>query len=98
MRSSSADGRPGTGTDAGGVRGAGAGTGTGEAPLLGRWARLVLGTLLVTGAVLGTATGFASAKFGDDASVSIRITITPTDGPAPSPAPTATLDEPAPLP
>ncbi|GIG37437.1 hypothetical protein [Cellulomonas pakistanensis] len=85
MRSSSADRGPAAGA-------------AGEAPLLGRWARLVLGTVLVAGAVLGTATGFASAKFGDQTSVSIRITITPTDGPAPSPAPTATLGEPAPLP
>jgi hypothetical protein len=82
MRSSSADPRP-----AGG-----------EAPLLGRWARLVLGTLLVAGAVLGPAMGFASAKFGAESEVTITITITPTDGPAPTQAPTATLDEPAPLP
>lgn len=74
----------------------------GEAPVLGRWGRLVLATLLVAAALIGPAAGFASAKFGDTATVSITITITPTDGgaptPAPSDAPTATLDEPAPLP
>lgn len=74
----------------------------GEAPVLGRWGRLVLATLLVGAALIGPAAGFASAKFGDAATVSITITITPTDGaaptPAPSDAPTATLDEPEPLP
>lgn len=74
----------------------------GEAPVLGRWGRLVLATLLVGAALIGPAAGFASAKFGDAATVSITITITPTDGaaptPAPSNAPTATLDEPTPLP
>ena len=72
----------------------------GEAPVLGRWGRLVLATLLVAAALIGPAAGFASAKFGDTATVSITITITPTDGatPAPSDPPTATLDEPAPLP
>lgn len=89
MRSSSADRRP-----------AGADGDAGEAPLLGRWGRLVLATLLVAAALIGPAAGFASARFGDSATVSITITITPTDGGTPSPtdAPTAALDEPAPLP
>lgn len=89
MRSSSADRRP-----------AGAAGDAGEAPLLGRWGRLVLATLLVGAALIGPAAGFASARFGDSATVSITITITPTDGGTPSPTdtPTATLDEPAPLP
>lgn len=100
MRSCSADrGAAGARGDAAGVGGA---VGGAEAPVLGRWGRLVLATLLVGAALIGPAAGFASAKFGDTATVSITITITPTDGgtptPTPSDAPTATLDEPAPLP
>lgn len=109
MRSSSADRRPAAGaqeaTD--GTAGAAAAAGetaaapdAGEAPLLGRWGRLVLATLLVGAALIGPAAGFASAQFGSTATVTITITITPTDGatPAPTDAPTATLDEPTPLP
>jgi len=105
MRSSSADPRPAAGAQeaTGGAAGAAPGAAArdaGEAPLLGRWGRLVLATLLVGAALLGPAAGFASAQFGSTATVTITITITPTDGAAPAPtdAPTATLDEPAPLP
>ncbi|HYQ74413.1 hypothetical protein [Cellulomonas sp.] len=104
MRSSSADRRPTAGAvpgDAAAGAGAGAaGRDAGEAPLLGRWGRLVLATLLVGAALIGPAAGYASAKFGNEATVTITITITPTDGAAPSPTdtPTAALDEPAPLP
>jgi len=72
-----------------------------DAPVLGRWGRLVLGTLLVGAALLGPAMGFASATFGDTATVTISITIAPTPGAptgSPTPAPTATLPEPAPPP
>jgi hypothetical protein len=105
MRSSSADRRPAAGAGPGGAGAGGAGAGAagrdaGEAPLLGRWGRLVLATLLVGAALIGPAAGFASAKFGSEATVTITITITPTGGAAPAPtdAPTAALDEPAPLP
>jgi hypothetical protein len=69
-----------------------------DGPLLGPWGRLVLGTLLVAAALLGPAVGFASAQFGDAATVTISITVGPTDPAPTTPAPTATLDEPAPLP
>ncbi len=59
-------------------------------PVLGRWGRLVLGTLLVGAALLGPAVGYASAQFGDSAEVTITISVAPTT-PAPTPAPTATL-------
>jgi len=87
MRSSSADRR--------GASGAGE---VADAPLLGRWGRLVLGTLLVGAALLGPAVGLASAQFGDTATVTFTITIAPTGTATPTPAPTATLPEPAPLP
>lgn len=67
-------------------------------PVLGRWGRLVLGTLLVGAALLGPAVGYASAQFTDDeARVTITISVAPTE-PAPEPEPSATLEEPAPLP
>lgn len=66
-------------------------------PVLGRWGRLVLGTLLVGAALLGPAVGYASAQFGDSAEVTITISVAPTPTPPP-PAPTATLDAPADLP
>lgn len=47
------------------------------------WARLALGAALAGGALLGPAMGFASAQFGDTATVTISITVPPT-------APTAT--------
>lgn len=84
MRSSSADARAGA---PGGTPG----------PVLGRWGRLVLGTLLVGAALLGPAVGFASAQFTDDATVTITISVAPTAPPA-TPAPTATLEAPADLP
>lgn len=71
-----------------------------DAPALGRWARLVLGTLLVGAALLGPAVGYASAQFGSEATVTISITVPPTTAPAATPTaePTATLDAPADLP
>ncbi|MCG7288309.1 hypothetical protein MHY85_20355, partial [Cellulomonas sp. ACRRI] len=89
MRSCSADRRvPARGGAAGGAEAPDASSAAaGEAPALGRWGRLVLATLLVGAALIGPAAGFASAKFGDTATVSITITITPTDGAAPTSAP-----------
>jgi hypothetical protein len=86
MRSSSAD-----------VRAGADGTGA-AAPVLGRWGRLVLGTLLVGAALLGPAVGFTSAQFGDSADVTITISVAPTEPGPTTPAPTATLDAPAELP
>jgi hypothetical protein len=89
MRSSSAD------------RGTGAATAQApDGPVLGRWARLVLGTLLVGAALLGPAVGYASAQFGSEATVTISITVPPTTAPTATPTaePTATLDPPPDLP
>lgn len=84
MRSSSADPRAGD---------------PGDGPVLGRWARLVLGTLLVGAALLGPAVGYASAQFGSEATVHISITVPPTAPTAtPTTEPTATLDTPPDLP
>lgn len=70
-----------------------------DARLLGPWGRLVLGTLLVGAALLGPAVGYASAQFGDSATVTISITVPATSPSAPSsPAPTATLAAPPALP
>jgi hypothetical protein len=95
MRSSSADAPAGGAAAVGGTADAGDIT---DGPLLGRWGRLVLATLLVGAALLGPAVGFASAQFGDSATVTISITVAPTDPAPTTPAPTATLPEPAPLP
>jgi hypothetical protein len=72
-----------------------------DAPALGRWARLVLGTLLVGAALLGPAVGYASAQFGSEATVHISITVpaaTTAPTTAPTAEPTATLGTPAGLP
>ncbi len=70
-----------------------------DARLLGPWGRLVLGTLLVGAALLGPAVGYASAQFGDSATVTISITVPATSPSATSsPAPTATLTAPPAVP
>lgn len=71
-----------------------------DARVLGPWGRLVLGTLLVGAALLGPAVGYASAQFGDSATVTISVTVpatSPTTTP-PTAAPTATLPAPPDLP
>lgn len=57
-------------------------------PARGSWRRLVVVVLLAAAALSGPAVGYASARFGDTATVTISVTVGPsaTDDPGASPS------------
>lgn len=57
-------------------------------PARGSWRRLVVVVLLAAAALSGPAVGYASARFGDTATVTISVTVGPraTDEPGASPS------------